>query len=148
MAEALGLGVTAWSPLAGGLLTGKYAGGKAEADARMNSEMMQRFAQGRDRPEAVITEVLSVSEEVGRSPAQVALAWLRQRPVPVIPIVGARRLEQSRDNLACLDRTLDGVQLGRLDAASRVGLGFPHDFYANEMVEGLTYGGMRDRIDA
>ena len=118
MAEALGLGVTAWSPLAGGLLTGKYAGGKAEADARMNSEMMQRFAQGRERPEAVVAEVLAVSEEVGRSPAQVALAWLRQRPVPVIPIVGARRLEQFRDNLACLDLELDEAQLGRLDAAA------------------------------
>ena len=147
MAEALGLGVTAWSPLAGGLLTGKYAGGKAEADARMNSEMMQRFAQGRERPEGVVAEVLSVSKEVGRSPAQVALAWLRQRPVPVIPIVGARRLDQFRDNLACLDLTLDEAQLGRLDSASRVALGFPYDFYANEMVKGLTYGGMRDVID-
>ena len=65
----------------------------------------------------------------------------------MIPIVGARRLEQFRDNLACLDLELDEAQIGRLDAASRVGLGFPHDFYANEMVEGLTYGGMRDRID-
>ncbi|MEJ7639117.1 MAG: aldo/keto reductase [Singulisphaera sp.] len=147
MAEALGLGVTAWSPLAGGLLTGKYAGGNAEADARMNSEMMKRFAQSREHSEAVVAEVLSVSKEVGRSPAQVALAWLRHRPVPVIPIVGARRLEQFRDNLACLDLKLDEAQLGRLDAASRVELGFPHDFYDNEMVKGLTYGGMRDRID-
>lgn len=147
MAEALGLGVTAWSPLAGGLLTGKYAGGKAGADARMNTEMMKRFAQARERPEAVVAEVLSVSDVVGRSPAQVALAWLRQRPVPVIPIVGARRLEQFKDNLACLDLRLDEAQLSRLDAASQVALGFPHDFYANEMVKGLTYGGMRDRID-
>jgi aryl-alcohol dehydrogenase-like predicted oxidoreductase len=147
MAEALGLGVTAWSPLAGGVLTGKYAGGKAEADSRMNSEMMKRFAQARERPEAVVAEVLSVSKEVGRSPAQVALAWLRQRPVPVIPIVGARRPEQFRDNLACLDLKLDGSQVERLDSASHVGLGFPHDFYANDMVNSLVYGGMRDRID-
>src|SRR4051812_4783240 len=110
----------------------------------MNSEMMKRFAQSRERPEAVVAELLSVSEEIGRSNAQVALAWLRQRPVPVIPIVGARRLEQFQDNLACLDLKLDEAQLGRLDAASRVELGFPHDFYANEMVKGMTYGGMRD----
>ncbi len=148
MAEAMGLGVTAWSPLAGGVLTGKYAGGKAEADARMNSEMMKGFAQPRERTEAVVAEVRSISEEVGRSPAQVALAWLRRRPVPVIPIVGARRLEQFRDNLACLDLKLDEAQLGRLDAASRIELGFPHDFYANEMVKALTYGGTRDQIDA
>jgi diketogulonate reductase-like aldo/keto reductase len=77
----------------------------------------------------------------------VALAWLRQRPVPVIPIVGARRLEQFRDNLACLDLRLSETQVGRLDAASRVELGFPHDFYARDMVKGLVYGGLGDRID-
>ncbi|WP_165231686.1 aldo/keto reductase [Aquisphaera insulae] len=148
MAEALGLGVTAWSPLAGGILTGKYAAGKAEADARMNSDMMKRFARSSEQVEAIVAEVLSISKAVGRSPAQVALAWLRQRPVPVIPIVGARKLDQFMDNLACLDLRLDASQLDRLDAASRVPLGFPHDFHANEMVNGFIYGGLRDRIDA
>jgi aryl-alcohol dehydrogenase-like predicted oxidoreductase len=148
MAESLGLGVTAWSPLAGGVLTGKYAGGKAEADARLNTEMMKGFAPSDGRTEAIVAEVGAVAREVGRSPAQVALAWLRQRPLPVIPIVGARRLEQFRDNLACLDLTLDEAQLGRLDAASRVELGFPHDFYGLDMVRGLVYGGTRDKIDA
>ena len=147
MAGALGLGVTAWSPLAGGVLTGKYAEGKAGADARMNSEMMKRFAQPVERTAAVVAEVLAVAREVGRSPAQVALAWLRQRPWPVVPIVGARRLEQFRDNLACLDLTLDVDQVGRLDAASRVELGFPHDFYANDMVKSLISGGLGDKID-
>ncbi len=147
MADAMGLGVTAWSPLAGGVLTGKYAEGKAAADARMNSEMMKRFGRSDVRAEAVVAEVRTVAREVGRSPAQVALAWLRQRPRPIIPIVGARRLEQFRDNLACLDLKLDDAQLARLDAASRIELGFPHDFYSNEMVTGLVYGGMRDKID-
>ena len=69
MAEAMGLGVTAWSPLAGGVLTGKYAEGKAEADARMNTEMMKRFAQPRRAPtDAIVAEVLAVAE--------------RGRPVP------------------------------------------------------------------
>ena len=148
MAGALGLGVTAWSPLAGGVLTGKYAEGQAAADARMNSEMMKAFSRDNDRIRAVVALVRAVSREVGRSSAQVALAWLRQRPIPIIPIIGARRLEQFRDNLACLNLTLDETQLGRLEAASRVELGFPHDFYANDMVTGLIYGGMRDRIDA
>ena len=129
------------------MLTGKYAEGKAEADARMNSEMMKGFSPADERTEAVVAEVQAVAREVGRSPAQVALAWLRQRPMPVIPIVGARRLEQFRDNLACLDLTLDVDQVGRLDAASRVELGFPHDFYDRDMVKGLVYGGMRDQID-
>ena len=148
MAEALGIGVTAWSPLAGGLLTGKYAGGKAEADARMNSEMMKAFAQGRTNPDEVVAVVVAVAGEVGRSPAQVALAWLRQRPIPIIPIVGARRVAQFRDNLACLDLTLDPAQLDRLDQASRVPLGFPHEFYENGMVKALVSGGMWDKIDA
>jgi aryl-alcohol dehydrogenase-like predicted oxidoreductase len=148
MAKELGVGVTAWSPLAGGVLTGKYAEGKAGADARMNSEMMKRFGRSAERATAVVAEGLKVAREVGRSPAQVALAWLRRRPWPVIPIIGARRLEQFQDNLACLDLTLDADQLGRLDAASHVELGFPHDFYTNEMANAIVYGGMRDKIDA
>jgi aryl-alcohol dehydrogenase-like predicted oxidoreductase len=148
MAESLGLGVTAWSPLAGGVLTGKYAQGKAEADARMNNEMMKGFSRADERARAVVAEVQAVAREVGRSPAQVALAWLRQRPIPVIPIVGARRLEQFKDNLACLDLSLNKAQGERLDAASRIELGFPHDFYSRDMVRGFVYGGMGDKIDA
>ena len=124
MAEALGLGVTAWSPLAGGVLTGKYVEGKAEADARMNSEMMKGYNRDDERARRVVSEVQAVARDVGRSPAQVALAWLRQRPVPIIPIVGARRLEQFRDNLACLDLQLNASQVERLDTASQIELGF------------------------
>jgi aryl-alcohol dehydrogenase-like predicted oxidoreductase len=148
MAGALGLGVTAWSPLAGGVLTGKYAEGQAAPDARMNSEMMKAFSRDNERTRPVVAPVKAVSREVGRSSAQVALAWLRQRPIPIIPIIGARRLEQFRDNLACLNLTLNEAQLGRLDAASRVELGFPHEFYTTDRVRDLVYGGMRDRIDA
>ena len=147
MAEALGLGVTAWSPLAGGVLTGKYVEGKAEADARMNSEMMKGYNRDDERARRVVSEVQAVARDVGRSPAQVALAWLRQRPVPVIPIVGARRLEQFWDNLACLELQLDASQVERLDTVSQVELGFPHDFYGRDLVKGLVYGGLRDRID-
>ena len=147
MAEALGLGVTAWSPLAGGVLTGKYVEGKAEADARMNSEMMKGYNRDDERARRVVSEVQAVARDVGRSTAQVALAWLRQRPVPIIPIVGARRLEQFRDNLACLDLQLNASQVERLDTASQIELGFPHDFYGRDLVKGLVYGGLRDRID-
>jgi aryl-alcohol dehydrogenase-like predicted oxidoreductase len=148
MAEALGLGVTAWSPLAGGVLSGKYVGGSAPADARLNNEMMRSFQRASERATAVVKEVLAVARENGRSPAQVALAWLRQRPVPVIPIVGARRLDQFKDNLACLDLKLDASQRDRLDAASRIELGFPHDFYEREMVRAFVSGGLHDQIDA
>ena len=91
-----------------------------------------------------------VAQEVGRSPAQVALAWLLRRPyhVPVIPIVGARKLSQVQDNLASIDLHLSGDHLRRLDEVSGIELGFPHDFFTKDMVRGFAYGGMGDRIDA
>jgi aryl-alcohol dehydrogenase-like predicted oxidoreductase len=147
MAHALGLGVTAWSPLAGGVLTAKYVERIADTDARMNSEMMKDFNRDDERARSVVSEVQAVARDVSRSSAQVALAWLRQRPTPVIPIVGARRMEQLKDNLACLDLKLSDGQVARLDAASHVELGFPHDFYDRDMVKGILYGGLRDKID-
>jgi aryl-alcohol dehydrogenase-like predicted oxidoreductase len=128
-------------------LTGKYVEGKAEADARMNNEMMKSYNRSDERARRVVSEVQAVARDLGRSTAQVALAWLRQRSVPIIPIVGARRLEQFRDNLACLDLQLNASQVERLDTASQIELGFPHDFYGRDLVKGLVYGGLRDRID-
>jgi diketogulonate reductase-like aldo/keto reductase len=100
------------------------------------------------RKEAVAREVVAVARESGHSPAQVALAWLRQRPEPVIPIIGARKLAQVKDNLACVGVNLAPAHIDRLHAVSRIELGFPHDFYAMDMVRSLSSGGMRDQIDA
>ena len=66
--------------------------------------------------------------------------------MPVIPIIGARKLSQLQDNLASFDLALSPGQLKTLDEASRIELGFPHDFYAKEMVRSLVYGGLRDQI--
>lgn len=76
-----------------------------------------------------------------------ALAWLRQQPGVVIPIIGARTPAQLKDNLGSVDLTLEEPQLKRLDDASRIEPGFPHDFFTSETVRGYTYGGMFDRID-
>jgi aryl-alcohol dehydrogenase-like predicted oxidoreductase len=146
MARALGLGVTAWSPLASGVLTGKYHGHGEGGDGRMRAEAMQQFLPEEGRAARVVAAVKTVAEETGRSMAQVALAWLRYRPVAVIPILGARRLAQLHDNLASLEMTLSEGQLGTLDEASRVDLGFPMELYAKGMVRMLRYGGMRDRM--
>jgi diketogulonate reductase-like aldo/keto reductase len=78
--------------------------------------------------------------------AQVALAWLRYRPAPVIPIIGARKLFQLQDNLASFDVTLSADQLAALDEASQIELGFPHELYAIDLVRAIRYGGMRDKI--
>ena len=78
----------------------------------------------------------------------VTLAWLRQHPQPVIPIIGARMLDQVKDNLACTDVKLTPTQIDRLDAVSKIELGFPLDMFTKEMVRSLSSGGMRDQIDA
>jgi aryl-alcohol dehydrogenase-like predicted oxidoreductase len=146
MAKALNLGVLAWSPLANGVLTGKYHGeGKADG-GRMSNEGMKEFLPEEKRATRIISAVKLVSEQLGRSMAQVALAWLRFRTVPVIPIIGARKVSQLQDNLASLDLELSAEQLKSLDEASQVELGFPYDLYNTEMLRSMAYGGMRDRL--
>ena len=88
----------------------------------------------------------SVSEQTGRSMAQVALAWLRHQTVPVIPIIGARKVSQLQDHLASLDLELSAEQLKSLDAASQIELGFPQALYEKEMVRAIRYGGIWDRL--
>src|SRR5215831_6387185 len=90
MAKAFNLGVTAWSPLSSGVLTGKYHGHGSPEGGRMTSDMVKDFMPEEQRTRRVVAAVKTVADQVGRSMAQVALAWLRFRPVPVIPIVGAR----------------------------------------------------------
>lgn len=150
MAEAFGLGLVAWSPLAGGVLTGKYNKAGSDTDSgkegRYSTEMMQGFLPERERQDRIVAALEKVSGQTGTSLAQVALAWLRYRPIPVIPIIGARKLKQFEDNLASLTLNLTPEQVKTLDDASSIVLGFPHDFYNMDMVRGFVYAGLRDRI--
>ncbi len=148
MARALDLGLVAWSPLGGGLLTGKYHAGapSAGSEGRYSAGPMSQFRRSGEQVDRIVAAVKKIGEETGRSPAQVALAWLRYRDIPVIAIVGARRLSQLEDNLASLTLELSEAQVSELNAASAIELGFPHDFYKLDMVKGMIYGGMRDRI--
>jgi len=150
MAKALNIGVTAWSPLAGGVLTGKYHGqGAADQKGepgRMSGEMMKDFLPEQQRADRVVAAVKTMADEVGRSLAQVALSWLCSRPVPVIPIIGARKLSQLQDNLASFDLTLSSDQVKMLDEASSIDLGFPYDLYTKELPRTFMYGGMGDQI--
>jgi aryl-alcohol dehydrogenase-like predicted oxidoreductase len=143
MARALDLAVTAWSPLGGGLLTGKYGSALPKPeDTRVSSigrsGLTERNLQIADLVNAVATER-------GVSSTQVALAWVRaqqQRSV-VIPIVGVRTVEQLLDNLGTLDVTLTDSELQRLDEVSAIELGFPYDFKASTLV----YGDLLHQID-
>jgi aryl-alcohol dehydrogenase-like predicted oxidoreductase len=153
MARALGLTVTAWSPLTGGLLTGKYriaeSGVQSEdGKSRMDNPEMQQFMQNRERAARVIEVLKEVAVKAGRSPAEVALAWLRHRGQPIIPIVGARKIEQLQSNLRIVDIRLPEAEVQCLDDVSKIELGFPHDFLDKPMVRGFTFGGLGDRIVA
>jgi aryl-alcohol dehydrogenase-like predicted oxidoreductase len=153
MAAGLGLSVTAWSPLAGGLLSGKYRvteHGIQSDDGknRMDNPDMQQFAPNRDRTNRVVDVLRNVAKQAGLSPAQVALAWLRHRKLPVIPIVGARRLDQLEANVAIVGLKLSAEEVRALDEASQIELGFPHDLFDKPMVKSLVFGGVRDLIDA
>ncbi|MGA2440610.1 MAG: aldo/keto reductase [Tepidisphaeraceae bacterium] len=148
MAKALGLGITAWSPLAGGVLSGKYQSGAQVKDGRFSSEMMKPRKRGGERAEQIVAAVTQVAQQLGRSAPQVALAWLLHRDQPIIPIIGTRKIAQLHDNLAALELKLDREQLRLLDEVSAVPLGFPHEFYREELIRGIVYGGLRDKIIA
>jgi aryl-alcohol dehydrogenase-like predicted oxidoreductase len=148
VAQALNVGVTAWSPLAGGVLSGKYHGHGSSEPGRMSSDMMKAFLPEQQRTDRIVTAVKAVADQVDRSMAQVSLAWLRYRPVPVIPIIGARKLSQLKDNLASFELLLSPDQLKTLDESSAIELGFPHNMYEKDLVRTFRYGGMRDQIDA
>jgi hypothetical protein len=96
---------------------------------------------------SMVDGVLKVAEEVGRSPAQVALAWLRAQPGTIIPIIGSRRVEQLRDNLGCVDVQLTSEHIQRLSALNQPSLGFPHDFLASPSLRKLIHGETLDQID-
>jgi aryl-alcohol dehydrogenase-like predicted oxidoreductase len=130
MARELGLGVAAWSPLASGILSGKYtdvavADREADGDgARLRTVPMRPLDE---RSLAVARGVGTLAAELGRPAAQLALNWLRAQD-GVIPLLGARTLAQLEGNLGCLEFRLDAPALARLDALSTVELGYPHDY--------------------
>jgi aryl-alcohol dehydrogenase-like predicted oxidoreductase len=147
MAAAMGLTVTPWSPLAGGVLSGKYhGGGDKPADGRYAGEMMSPFQAKSDRVDRTVGAVKQVAAETGATPSQVAIAWLLHRPQPTVPIIGMRKLSQLEDNLKSLELKLTAGQLKTLDDASAIDMGFPHTFYENPMVRTFVYGGLRDQI--
>ena len=146
MAHSLDIGITAWSPLASGWLTGKYTGGKDDGDdKRLNNEMMEGFVDQSDRNTKIAQEVDKVAAQVGKSSSQIALAWLLSKGV--IPIIGARKVSHVADNLKCVDVQLSSEQIQQLDDVSAIELGFPHDFFNADMVRNFVYNGTFNKID-
>ena len=138
MARSLDLAFTPWGMLEGGALTGKYL--EETGDAR-------RYDGAGPRTNSLAREVVAVADEIGATPARVAIAWVRAQPWHIVPIVGARTEAQLRDNIGALEVDLSPEHLGRLSDASGFNLGFPRDFLESEDVRGLIFGDTFDRID-
>ena len=142
MARAFDIGVTAWSPLAGGILSGKYARqDKSKPETTRHAESNPPD----ERKLRVGERVTELAGEIGRPASQVALNWLRQ--AQTIPIIGARRATQIEDNLKCLDWQLTAEQIAKLDEATKIELGFPHDFLTGDFVLRMVFGGTYASID-
>ncbi|MEW2544165.1 aldo/keto reductase [Streptomyces sp. NPDC047002] len=135
MAEALGLGGALWSPLGGGLLTGKYRTGSQGRLTDWAGFVLQKEDSGYKT--AVVDAVLDVAAKTGLPAAQVAVAWVRafaaRAATPLVPVIGPRTLAQLDDYLAALDVRLDPEHYDRLDAVSRVPLGQPHQLIADSL---------------
>ncbi len=124
-AASLGLALTAWSPLAGGLLTGKY---RAEA-VDQTVGRLTTGGWGRSfltpRNFLIVSALRKVAARLGHTPAQVAIRWLMQRPAGVIPIVGARNMLQLDELLAAGECDIDATGLDELEVASKIEPGYP-----------------------
>ncbi|GLY41942.1 aldo/keto reductase [Amycolatopsis sp. NBRC 101858] len=140
MARAMGLGVTPYSPLAGGVLTGKYRGA-APAGAR--SSFNAGLGMLSERNLAIADVVTEVAAELGHTPAQVGLAWTLQNPGVTAPIIGARTPGQLEGNLGALAVEFTEAQLVRLGEASAIDLGYPHDLLAGDHIRAVTLGELK-----
>ncbi|MEV0340473.1 aldo/keto reductase [Nocardia sp. NPDC050713] len=148
MARELGLGVIPWSPLGSGVLTGKYGradlGMRTEASAAGTRKNVAAASGALTERGLVIADVVKeVAAQLGRTPSQVAIAWTLHNPGVTSPIIGARTAAQLEDNLGALDIEFDTDQIDRLERATSVDLGFPHEFLARPLTRSVTFGDLK-----
>ncbi|MDE2301149.1 MAG: aldo/keto reductase [Sphingomonadales bacterium] len=146
MAREMGMGVCPWSPLGGGVLTGKYSRAdiKAPAPGDLGSRRAINLATGRitEASLGIADVVRAIAAETGRSAPQIALAWTLVNPAVTSPVIGVRTPAQLADNLGALAVELSADQLARLDAASAVPQVFPMDVLRGP-AEGMMFGNIR-----
>jgi aryl-alcohol dehydrogenase-like predicted oxidoreductase len=142
MAAAFGLATVAWSPLGGGVLTGKYRKGEIGRQTGMG-----RLFHAEDTPQktAIVDMLEAVAQETGSNAGRVAIAWVSAHGA--IPIIGPRTRAQLDDNLAAVKVSLTADQIRRLDEVSAISLGFPHDFLAAPATQDRITGGKRALLD-
>jgi aryl-alcohol dehydrogenase-like predicted oxidoreductase len=145
LATSQGMGLMVWSPLSGGLLSGKYrqseSGGAGQGRLITTAGSANpAFSKFTPRNWAIIGETENVAKQLGRSMAQVALNWVANRPGVASVILGATKVEQLEDNLAALDFTIPAELQARLDAISNPEPRFPYTFFGPEF-QGMVHGG-------
>jgi aryl-alcohol dehydrogenase-like predicted oxidoreductase len=137
MTDALDMTYLAWGILEGGEITGKYNSPSSEP---------KRSSDTSERLKSIASVVMEVAREIGCTPSQVAVNWVRQRSHQMIPILGARTEKQLKDNLGALGFELTSEQIERLNQSNPIDLGFPHSFLASDHVHGLIFGKIFDQI--
>jgi len=134
MAKAGDIAITAWAPLAGGALTGKYLNNE---EGRVKPESKRR----NDKSNEIVKKVVEIAAELNTSPGNVAIKWMMQKHNNVFPVVGTRKLNQLEDNLKAVDIVLTETQMKDLDSVSAIELGFPHDFLSGDVIKNLLFSG-------
>ena len=131
--QRFGLGIIPWSPLAGGMLTGKYKKGEEPTEGTRFAapgpfRQIWRARALSERNHSIMGVVLEEASKLDISPIALALSWNLARPGVVAPIIGPKSVKQLEDNLAALDVTLPAETVERIDAASEPRYPYPHDF--------------------
>jgi len=150
MAAEMGLGVLPWSPLGGGVLTGKYSRKDLNRQGdtplqNLDSRKEINLATGSLNEQAldIAGVVVEIAAEMGRPPAQVALAWTLLHPAVTSPIIGARTFSQLEDNLGALEVAFSDEQIDRLEAISAIESTFPLNLIPSSHHTGLMFGNVR-----
>ncbi|MEC9375766.1 MAG: aldo/keto reductase, partial [Pseudomonadota bacterium] len=139
LAQEYGMSITAWSPLAGGLLSGKY-NSNPEIKGRLNNVSYGPRLLAEDRIK-LAQEVKSIADRIGCETSALALAWLLQRPQgSVIPILGARTLDQLKANLTCLDLNLNEADVEKMDKLNPPPAVYPSSLFRSSFFNQLMHG--------
>src|SRR6266481_1130573 len=141
MSAGFSMAMLGWSPLGGGLLTGKYRRGETGRREHFKAAFHD---EGDSRTSAILDTVLAIAAETNVTPSQIAIAWVLARGV--MPILGPRTQGQSADNLGALRITLDSEQMMRLDNASAPALGSPHEKFQLSAIKDNLTGSRADQI--
>ena len=144
MANFSNMSITSWSPLASGLLSGKYNNKKdieSGKNKRLNKYNPYTKLLLNKRNYSIVNLVKEIAKEIDVTPSEIALNWvLHQNKGKIIPIIGAKTKAQLKTNMNCINFKLKREHIQKLATISDVGLGFPHDFLSYDFMQDLIYG--------